>query len=94
MHESVNLDTAGLLILVLFIFVFWPVTAFANRREKSRLSYLMERKDQLLQDLRDLNFEYLAGNYLEDEFLTLCTRLERDAEQLLVEIISVQREKS
>jgi len=90
----VNLDTAGLLILVLFIFVFWPVTAFANRREKSRLSYLMERKDQLLQDLRDLNFEYLAGNYLEDEFLTLGTRLERDAEQLLVEIISVQREKS
>jgi hypothetical protein len=71
MHESVNLDTAGLLILVLFIFVFWPVTAFANRREKSRLSYLME-----------------------DEFLTLGTRLERDAEQLLVEIISVQREKS
>ncbi len=93
MSESLNLVAAGLLMLVLFIFMFWPVTAFANQREKTRLDYLMERMDQLLADLRDLNFEHFAGKYLDEEFLTLRARLEREAEQLLVEIIDSQRGK-
>lgn len=94
MSESLNLLASGLLVLVLLMFTFWPVTGFPNQREKPRLDYLMERKDQLLADLRDLNFEYLAGKHPDEEFQSLGARLEREAERLLVEIIDSRREET
>jgi hypothetical protein len=94
MTESLNLAAIGLLVLVILLCMFWPITSFASEREKTRLDYLMERMDQLLADMRSLNFEHLAGKYLEDEFLNLSSRLEREAEALLVEIIDLQRQKN
>lgn len=94
MYESLILDAAGMLMFGLFIFICWHATDPANQRGKTRMDYLMERMDQLLANLRDLKFEYLAGRYLEEEFLTLGSRLEREAERLLVEIIDSQRAKN
>ena len=33
----------------------------ASQREKTRLDFLLERKEQLYENLRDLNFEFKAG---------------------------------
>ncbi len=92
MTETLNLFAGGLLMFVLFIYTFWPENVFATQREKTRLDYLMERKDRLFENLRDLNFEYRAGKYVEEEFAAQRAQLEREAEQLMVEIIDLQRE--
>jgi len=47
-----------LLMAALLIYTFWPENVFASQREKTRLDYLLERKEQLYENLRDLNFEY------------------------------------
>ena len=51
------------------LYTFWPENAFASQRQKTRLDYLEERKEQLYENLRDLNFEYRAGKYPEEDFL-------------------------
>ena len=51
----------AVLLLALFVYTFWPENVFAGQREKTRLDYLLERKEQLYENLRDLNFEYRAG---------------------------------
>ena len=56
------------LMIALFIYTFWPENVFASQREKTRLDFLLERKDQLYENLRDLNFEYRAGKYPEEDF--------------------------
>jgi outer membrane protein TolC len=78
---------AGLLLLfVLFVYTFWPENVFASQREKTRLDYLQERKEQLYENLRDLNFEYRAGKYPEEDFLVQRAQLENETAQLMSEI--------
>ncbi|MGA2807529.1 MAG: hypothetical protein ABSE87_05300 [Terracidiphilus sp.] len=78
---------AGLLLLfVLFVYTFWPENVFASQREKTRLDYLLERKEQLYENLRDLNFEYRAGKYPEEDFRAQRAQLENETAQLLTEI--------
>ncbi len=36
--------------------------------DKTRVDYLRERKDAIYENLRDLNFEYLAGKYPEQDY--------------------------
>ena len=64
---------------------------FASQREKTRLDYLLERKEQLYENLRDLNFEYRAGKYPEEDFVTQRALLEHETAQLLAEIEHLQR---
>ena len=83
---------AGMLLLfALFIYTFWPENVFASQREKTRLDYLLERKDQLYENLRDLNFEYRAGKYPEEDFAIQRAQLENEAAQLLAEIEHLQQ---
>jgi len=86
MTETQGLLAGVLLALVLGIYTFWPDNVFANQREKTRLEYLLERKDQLYENLRDLNFEYRAGKYPEEDFV-----LERETAELLAEIEFLQQ---
>jgi outer membrane protein TolC len=81
----------GLLMLVLFFYTFWPENVFASQRQKTRLDYLQERKEQLYENLRDLNFEYRAGKYPEEDFLAQRTQLENEAALLLAEIDQLQQ---
>jgi hypothetical protein len=82
---------AGLLLLfVLFIYTFWPENVFASQREKTRLDFLLERKEQLYENLRDLNFEFRAGKYPEEDFMVQRRQLEDEAELLLAEIEHLQ----
>jgi hypothetical protein len=90
MTEAQGLIAGLLLALALGIYTFWPENVFASQREKSRLDYLLERKDQLYENLRDLNFEFRAGKYPEEDFVAQRALLENEAAQLLAEIEHLQ----
>ena len=67
MTETQGLIAGVLLLVAVFAYTFWPENVFASQREKTRLDYLLERKEQLYENLRDLNFEFRAGKYPEEE---------------------------
>jgi hypothetical protein len=79
------------LLLALFVYTFWPENVFASQRQKTRLDYLLERKEQLYENLRDLNFEFKAGKYPEEDFNSQRALLEDEAAYLLAEIDSLQQ---
>jgi hypothetical protein len=86
---------AGLLMMCLMlIYTFWPDNVYASQREKTQLDYLLERKEQLFENLRDLNFEHRAGKYPEEDFLAQQAQLENEAAQLLAEISDLQADKA
>ena len=91
MTESLGLILGAVLAVVLIFYTFWPENVFASQREKTRLDYLLEHKDQLYENLRDLNFEFKAGKYPEEEFQTQRTQLENEAARLMAEIEILQR---
>ena len=85
-------ELAGIfLTLALLVYTFWPENAFASQTQKTRLDYLLERKEQLYENLRDLNFEYRAGKYPEEDFLVQRGLLERETAELLAEIERLQQ---
>lgn len=90
MTESMGLLLGCILALALVFYTFWPENSFGSQRDKTRLEYLLERKDQLYENLRDLNFEYRAGKYPEEDFLAQRTVLENETAQLLSEIEFLQ----
>jgi hypothetical protein len=84
-------ELAGLaLTIALLIYTFWPENVFASQKEKTRLDFLLERKDQLYENLRDLNFEFKAGKYPEEDFESQRAQLENEAAVLLAEIEHLQ----
>jgi hypothetical protein len=91
MTETDGLIAGLLLLFALFLYTFWPENSFASQREKTRLDYLLERKEQLYENLRDLNFEYRAGKYPEEDFVSQRGLLERETAELLAEIDHVQQ---
>jgi len=78
------------LTLALLVYTFWPENIFASQKEKTRLDFLLERKEQLSENLRDLNFEYKAGKYPDEDFDAQRTQLENEAAVLLAEIDHLQ----
>ena len=57
------------LTLGIFVYMFWPEKNPFVQRDKTRADYLRERKDVIYENLRDLNFEYLAGKYPEQDYI-------------------------
>ena len=83
---------AGLLLAVaLLVYTFWPENVFAAQREKTRLDYLLERREQLNENLRDLNFEFKAGKYPEEDFVAQRAQLENETARLMSEIELLQK---
>ena len=91
MTPTQGLIAGVLMLFALIVYTFWPENVFASQREKTRLDYLLERKEQLYENLRDLNFEYRAGKYPEEDFLAQRSQLEGEAAQLLAEIELLQQ---
>src|SRR3954447_139351 len=54
--------------------------------EKTRASYLRERKDAIYENLRDLNFEYKAGKIPDSDYESLKGSLQDEAAAVLAEI--------
>ena len=90
MTETQGLIAGMFLLFALVVYTFWPENVFASQKEKTRLDYLLERKEQLYENLRDLNFEYRAGKYPEEDFNAQRAQLENETAQLLAEIEVLQ----
>lgn len=75
-----------LLTIGLFAFVFWPERNLFVQADKTRVDYLRERKDVIYENLRDLNFEYMAGKYPETEYAEQRRALEDEAAQVIAEM--------
>ncbi|HVN94601.1 MAG TPA: hypothetical protein VMT38_12950 [Terracidiphilus sp.] len=91
MTELDGLIAGILLLFALFLYTFWPENGFASQKEKTRLDFLLERKEQLYENLRDLNFEYRAGKYPEEDFIAQRGLLEHETAELLAEIDALQQ---
>ena len=78
---------AGLVVTIaIFLFIFWPERNPFFQADKTRVDYLRERKDAIYDNLRDLNFEYLAGKYPEQDYTEQRTGLEDEAARVIAEI--------
>ena len=77
-----------LLLIGCVVFIFRPQTQLASGPviEKTRLDYLSERKDVIYDNLRDLNFEYRAGKFPEEDYARQRDALETEAAHVLAEI--------
>jgi hypothetical protein len=77
---------ASLFATALLVFVFWPSHDREQAEEKTRLSYLYERKQVVYENLRDLNFEHKAGKFSEADFETMRSTMEAEAAGIWAEI--------
>lgn len=69
----------------LFIFFIQP-DASDLAPHRSKLDQLLERRDTLYDNLRDLRFEFRSGKYAENDFEAMKTSLENEAALVLAEI--------
>ncbi|MBN9614105.1 MAG: hypothetical protein BGO25_18545 [Acidobacteriales bacterium 59-55] len=78
---------AGVALTIgIFLYIFWPERNPFIQADKTRVDYLRERKDVIYENLRDLNFEYLAGKYPEQDYTEQRAGLEDEAARVLAEI--------
>ena len=75
-----------LLTAAAFVYIFALPEKLYFGPEKTRASYLRERKDAVYENLRDLNFEYSAGKVPDADYQTLKSSLQDEAAALLAEI--------
>jgi hypothetical protein len=75
-----------ILTLGLFAYIFWPDKNPFLQRDKTRADYLRERKEVIYENLRDLNFEYLAGKHPEPDYAVQRASLEDEAAQVVAEL--------
>ncbi len=73
---------------LLFIFYIQP-DASDLAPHRSKLDQLMERRDTIYDNLRDMRFEYRAGKYSEADFEAMKNAMETEAGLVLAEIDQV-----
>jgi hypothetical protein len=81
----------ALLAVALFAYVFLPGGEVELGEKKNRLAALRERKEQVYDNLRDLNFEFNAGKFPEADYRAMRAGLEDEAALLLAEIERLER---
>ena len=88
--DAVMLSACVVLTLAVVMFVIWidpdPGDSAPHR---SLLDQLMERRDSIYENLRDLKFENRAGKYAEQDYEQMRDALETEAAQVLLEIENV-----
>ncbi len=73
---------------MLFIFYIQP-DASDLAPHRTKLDQLLERRDTIYDNLRDLRFEYRSGKYSEGDFEAMKTSLENEAALVITEIDQV-----
>jgi hypothetical protein len=73
---------------VLFIFYIQP-DASDLAPHRTKLDQLMEQRDTIYDNLRDLRFEFRSGKYSESDYEAMKTGLENDAAMVLAQIDQV-----
>ena len=74
--------TAAVLIFVFFI----EPDAADSAPHRSRLDQLLEKRDTIYDNLRDLKFEHRSGKFAEGDFEAMKQTLETEAALVLAEI--------
>lgn len=77
---------------VLFIFYIQP-DASDLAPHRSKLDQLLEQRDTIYDNLRDLRFEFRSGKYSEGDYESMKSALENEAALLLAEIEQVTESK-
>ena len=86
MPPTLGLIVGFLLLIVLFLYTFWPEKTAASSNEKSDVDYLVERREQIEENLRDLNFENTAGKFPAEEYEKQRSILAAEDDKLAAEI--------
>jgi hypothetical protein len=73
---------------LIFVFLIQP-DASDLAPHRTQLDQLMERRDSIYDNLRDLRFEFRSGKYAEDDFESMKNALESEAALVLAEIDQV-----
>jgi hypothetical protein len=81
-----------LMTAALFFYVFSLPSQVEAGEEKTRLTFLRERKETLYENLRDLNFEFKAGKLPESDYEGMRASLEDEAAALLAEIEALENQ--
>ena len=81
----------GLLLVGSLVYVLYLPGRLFLGPEKTRASYLRERKDAVYENLRDLNFEYKAGKVPDADYVSLKSSLQDEAATLLAEITRLEK---
>ncbi len=77
----------GALLLGVLAFLFLIRTDPADLApHRSRLDQLLERRDAIYENLRDLRFEHRAGKFSQGDYDETRQMLEREAARVLAEI--------
>jgi hypothetical protein len=71
---------------VTLYYVFHLPELVTEAPEKTRATFLRERKEAVYENLRDLNFEFKAGKLPETDYQSMATALEDEAAGILAEI--------
>ena len=85
-----GLLASAALLIVLFAYVFWPDENPFTQRARTRFDFLEERRESVMNNLRDLSFEYRAGKYPEQDYAAQRDILEREAADILREMDTLQ----
>jgi len=90
MSNETGLILGCVLFLILFVYVLWPEKHIAVQRQKTRLDFLEEQKDQVYANLRDLSFEFQAGKYPQEDYETQRAILEKEATAVVLEMDQIE----
>ncbi len=86
MNNALIVASCILLTAGIAIYIFWGAQRAYMGAQKTRLSYLKERKEVVYENLRDLNFEFKAGKLPPQDFAALRDSMEQEAAAILAEI--------
>jgi hypothetical protein len=79
-----------MLAVAIALFIFWiQPDASDLAPHRTKLDQLLERRDTIYDNLRDLRFEHRSGKYSEGDFEAMKTALENEAAQVLAEVDQV-----
>jgi hypothetical protein len=89
---SLDVDTLAIIAsialtaaVLIFVFLIEP-DAGDSAPHRSQLDQLLEKRDTLYDNLRDLKFEYRSGKFAEGDFEAMKQALETEAAVVLAEI--------
>ncbi len=92
---AIDIDTLAVIACValtaatlIFIFMIQPDRG-DSAPHRSQLDQLMERRDIIYDNLRDLKFEYRTGKFAEEDYEQMKQSLETEAALVLAEIEGV-----
>jgi len=82
--------TCAIVTVAALYYIFHVPDFLTAGPEKTRVTYLRERKEAVYENLRDLNFEYKAGKFPDNDYQTMKNSLEEEAATILAEIARLE----